>query len=225
MNAFLLGLIYLIIELNMFYSIDYLGDNKQLIIKKSSNYSSRYFPRTNTKLEQNIFHDQLLNNPAKYLFFNSNKTIRNVEHDYPSRLSNKTNPAVDLLQTDHFSLDILFNSSFVSNIPSDIDYIGYRMNNNLTSNDQDKNKQIDHANQYWALCLLLFPVFTIAGNILIVLSVFKEKSLKTITNYYVVSLAIADLIVAVAVMPFAVYYEVILTFELNICIMQSNSST
>lgn len=41
------------------------------------------------------------------------------------------------------------------------------------------------------------------------MSVIREKNLKTVTNYFVVSLAIADLTVAAAVMPFAVYYEVL----------------
>lgn len=61
---------------------------------------------------------------------------------------------------------------------------------------------------YWALFLLLFPVLTIFGNTLVILSVFRERSLQTATNYFIVSLACADLLVASVVMPFAVYIEV-----------------
>lgn len=64
-------------------------------------------------------------------------------------------------------------------------------------------------NSYWALVLVFFPILTIFGNSLVVMSVIREKNLKTVTNYFVVSLAIADLTVAAAVMPFAVYYEVL----------------
>jgi hypothetical protein len=61
---------------------------------------------------------------------------------------------------------------------------------------------------YWAFALVIFPLLTIIGNILVVLSVLREKYLQTCTNFFVVSLALSDLIVASFVMPLAVYYEI-----------------
>ena len=61
---------------------------------------------------------------------------------------------------------------------------------------------------YWALILLLFPLFTIFGNLLVCLSVYREPNLRTVTNYFIVSLAVADIMVAILVMPLAVYVEV-----------------
>lgn len=61
---------------------------------------------------------------------------------------------------------------------------------------------------WWALSLLVFPVLTLFGNVLVILSVWRERSLQTATNYFIVSLAVADLLVAVVVMPFGVYYLV-----------------
>lgn len=58
---------------------------------------------------------------------------------------------------------------------------------------------------YWALVLVLFPIFTLFGNVLVIMSVYRERTLQTVTNYFIVSLALADLLVAVVVMPFAVY--------------------
>ena len=65
-----------------------------------------------------------------------------------------------------------------------------------------------HSVNYWAFILIIFPLFTIFGNILVVISVYREKSLHTVTNYFVVSLAISDITVAAVVMPFAIYLEV-----------------
>ncbi|OWF47241.1 D(2) dopamine receptor-like [Mizuhopecten yessoensis] len=63
--------------------------------------------------------------------------------------------------------------------------------------------------RYWTLFLLTFPFFTVFGNVLVVMSVYRERSLRTATNYFICSLAVADIMVAVMVMPLAVYMEVV----------------
>ncbi|KAM3958761.1 dopamine D2-like receptor [Aphomia sociella] len=63
-----------------------------------------------------------------------------------------------------------------------------------------------HSYNFWALSLLVFPLLTLFGNVLVIMSVARERSLQTATNYFIVSLAVADLLVAVVVMPFGVYY-------------------
>lgn len=50
--------------------------------------------------------------------------------------------------------------------------------------------------------LIILTVSTICGNLLLVLSVCLVKKLKQPSNYLIVSLAVADLAVAVVVMPF-----------------------
>ncbi|XP_031135651.1 dopamine receptor D4a [Sander lucioperca] len=54
---------------------------------------------------------------------------------------------------------------------------------------------------------VLLIVVIICGNLLVCLSVFTEKALKTTTNYFIVSLAVADLMLAVLVLPLFVYSE------------------
>lgn len=58
---------------------------------------------------------------------------------------------------------------------------------------------------YWALGLVVFPILTLFGNVLVIISVCRERALQSVTNYFIVSLALADLLVALMVMPFAVY--------------------
>ncbi|XP_078034300.1 dopamine D2-like receptor [Augochlora pura] len=64
------------------------------------------------------------------------------------------------------------------------------------------------ANSWWALILVIVPCLTLFGNVLVILAVVRERALQTVTNYFIVSLAVADLLVAVLVMPFAVYFLV-----------------
>ncbi|XP_015668408.1 D(2) dopamine receptor isoform X2 [Protobothrops mucrosquamatus] len=57
------------------------------------------------------------------------------------------------------------------------------------------------------LTLLIFVI--VFGNVLVCMAVSKEKALQTTTNYLIVSLAVADLLVATLVMPWVVYLEVV----------------
>lgn len=68
---------------------------------------------------------------------------------------------------------------------------------------------------YWALVMIILPLFAIFGNILVIVSVYKEKSLQSVTNYFIVSLAVADMLVGGFVMPFAVYFLVSYSFMPN----------
>lgn len=62
---------------------------------------------------------------------------------------------------------------------------------------------------YPALVLgVLLILIIILGNVLVCLSVLTERSLKTATNYFIISLAVADLLLAVLVLPLYVYSEV-----------------
>lgn len=73
-------------------------------------------------------------------------------------------------------------------------------------------------------------LMTIGGNILVILSVFTYKPLRGVQNFYIVSLAVADLAVAILVMPFnvvnsvvgywlfgAVFCNMWLTFDILMC--------
>uniref|UniRef100_G1N7R3 5-hydroxytryptamine receptor 2B n=1 Tax=Meleagris gallopavo TaxID=9103 RepID=G1N7R3_MELGA len=65
-------------------------------------------------------------------------------------------------------------------------------------NDEQGNKV------HWAALLILLVIIpTIGGNILVILAVSLEKKLQYATNYFLTSLAVADLLVGLFVMPIA----------------------
>ena len=45
----------------------------------------------------------------------------------------------------------------------------------------------------------------VSGNVLVIMSVVRERTLQNMTNFFIVSLASADLLVAGLVMPFTIY--------------------
>ncbi|XP_074089497.1 5-hydroxytryptamine receptor 7 [Macrotis lagotis] len=75
----------------------------------------------------------------------------------------------------------------------------------LSGNNSSCGEQINYGNTEKVVIgavLSLITLLTIAGNCLVVISVCFVKKLRQPSNYLIVSLALADLSVAVAVMPF-----------------------
>lgn len=72
-----------------------------------------------------------------------------------------------------------------------------------------------------AIILSVIIVTTIVGNILVILSVFTYKPLRIVQNFFIVSLAVADLTVAILVLPFNVAYSIIgrWVFGIHLCKM------
>lgn len=80
---------------------------------------------------------------------------------------------------------------------------------------------IDLAMPQWeailvTLILTIIILLTIVGNILVILSVFTYKPLRIVQNFFIVSLAVADLTVAVLVLPLNVANMMIGRWEFGI---------
>ncbi|XP_041717228.2 D(3) dopamine receptor [Coregonus clupeaformis] len=79
----------------------------------------------------------------------------------------------------------------------------------LQRNSSGGWEEEDTERNYYAMLYSLLILAIVFGNVLVCLAVVRERSLQTTTNYLVVSLAVADLLVASLVMPWAVYLEVV----------------
>ncbi|XP_063167014.1 D(2) dopamine receptor [Candoia aspera] len=79
---------------------------------------------------------------------------------------------------------------------------------NRTLNGSSLEQKPTHYN-YYAMLLTLLIFVIVFGNVLVCMAVSREKALQTTTNYLIVSLAVADLLVATLVMPWVVYLEVV----------------
>lgn len=74
----------------------------------------------------------------------------------------------------------------------------------LNSTETLINKRPEDRNNYWALLAIILVFGTAAGNILVCLAIAWEKRLQNVTNYFLASLAITDLMVAILVMPLGI---------------------
>ncbi len=79
-------------------------------------------------------------------------------------------------------------------------------NGTWSFNETDREQK--HPYNYYAMLLTLLIFVIVFGNVLVCMAVSREKALQTTTNYLIVSLAVADLLVATLVMPWVVYLEV-----------------
>ncbi|XP_055378930.1 probable G-protein coupled receptor No18 [Condylostylus longicornis] len=66
------------------------------------------------------------------------------------------------------------------------------------------------------IILSIIIMLTIIGNVLVILSVFTYKPLRIVQNFFIVSLAVADLTVAILVLPFNVAYSILGRWEFGI---------
>lgn len=91
------------------------------------------------------------------------------------------------------------------------------------SNGNYKNDVVNVINHYklYHLVFIITIIMTIIGNSMVVLAVIKNRNLQNTTNYFLMSLAIADMLVAILVMPLSLIYELLGYFPFGkvLCIL------
>ncbi|CAF1180036.1 unnamed protein product [Rotaria sordida] len=55
-------------------------------------------------------------------------------------------------------------------------------------------------------CMVLIDISVFLGNLLVICAFFRTRRLQTVTNYFIASLAFADALVAIFVLPLSIYY-------------------
>ena len=89
--------------------------------------------------------------------------------------------------------------------------------NSSTGNESDEIDPINPASAVAAgLALYVLSFLTFVGNAMVLHAIRTEKSLQTVSNMFIMSLAVADLTVGVFVMPISSAYAI--TGKVHICI-------
>lgn len=105
--------------------------------------------------------------------------------------------------------DYYKHSGFIPIDPSSINVTGASVNtvdqsDNASVVSDVSEKDDTNINNWWALLALTLVLGTATGNILVCLAITWERRLQNVTNYFLMSLAITDLMVAVLVMPLGI---------------------
>lgn len=149
-----------------------------------------------------------------YLASNINKNGSEVEvFDYHVSENGTLKLADDILShslinTFDVLSEILLNRSMFADT---FDFVGSGNNTSLIefiNGTEFRGYVPSFRNNILVFVLSFFCFVTVFGNVLVMAAVIKEPYLHTVTNYFIASLATADLIVGTIVMPFCVILEV-----------------
>ncbi|XP_034939927.1 5-hydroxytryptamine receptor 2C [Chelonus insularis] len=138
--------------------------------------------------------------------------IRPITDTTSERTTSSSSFSIATLATiDPVDLLLLFDDEVSVNSTSDkvrdtVTRILNESDYNTTSSARDlMTNYEDHGlNNWWAMLAVVLVVVTAGGNILVCLAITWERRLQNVTNYFLMSLAVTDLMVAILVMPLGI---------------------
>ncbi|XP_043504479.1 dopamine receptor 2-like [Polistes fuscatus] len=104
---------------------------------------------------------------------------------------------------------------FPSNVTELSDNYNYIVNNSFNISSNTNYNQL---NLPYTVCEILVAICAVFGNGLVIIVFGKEKKLRRRTNYYIISLATADLLVGLFAIPFAILASIGLPTNLHACL-------
>ncbi|KAM7362475.1 5-hydroxytryptamine receptor 2B isoform 1-T7 [Cochliomyia hominivorax] len=175
------------------------------ILNSENKYVDIIFKSTNST--SNVWHLDLLNDSSESYQQQMSvliQPLRTYQQQNVDIFANSN--SIDNITTFEYNYDILYRGTINAVLETDISRTSTSIatpNNTFTSSTTLllANK---HLNNYWGLLALILVVGTAAGNILVCLAIAWERRLQNVTNYFLMSLAITDLMVAVLVMPLGI---------------------
>ena len=155
----------------------------------------------------------LQEDPEDYLL-SSSSTVSSSVSPAVASLLNGSMLAIDS-EFDHKNVVLLpsLNFSSVDGFfslapPSDPDNISLPFDPRDAISGLEEQPDLSIHHPFLAVVLGVLCLAVVAGNILVMVAVRRERNLQTVTNYFVSSLAAADCLVGLVVMPFSVVHEV-----------------
>ena len=155
----------------------------------------------------------LQEDPEDYLLSSSSAVSSSVSPAVASQL-NGSMLAIDS-EVDHKNVVLLpsLNFSSVDGFfslapPSDPDNLSLPFDPRDAITGQEEQPDLSIHHPFLAVVLGVLCLAVVAGNILVMVAVRRERNLQSVTNYFVSSLAAADCLVGLVVMPFSVVHEV-----------------
>jgi uncharacterized membrane protein len=87
-----------------------------------------------------------------------------------------------------------------------VDFFNVTLNNNLTISTTRASIMPLWIQILTLISMILIDISAFFGNLLVICAFFRTRRLQTVTNYFIASLAFADALVAIFVLPLSIYY-------------------
>ncbi|CAF1497382.1 unnamed protein product [Adineta steineri] len=90
--------------------------------------------------------------------------------------------------------------------PTFVELVNTTLNSNVTTTTEIKSTMPIWIRIFLSICMILIDISAFFGNLLVICAFYRTRRLQTVTNYFIASLAFADALVALFVLPLSILY-------------------